>query len=265
MRSNKAIRVLIFIASVMITTIDCTGHRDAVREKGYPTRVLFIGNSLTYSNDLPDTFAKLAQAGGHEVEVEMQAPSDYTLSLHVRTPRALEKVEQQQWDFVVLQGHNYVAVDEERIEHDMYPAIRLLDAKIRETGATTLLFMTWGFRGGSPSYGYDDFFAMQTRLESTYTEIAEEIDAMVAPVGIAWKSAIEQDPKLMAVLWDQSDAIHPATAGTYLTACVFYAVIFHESPENLEFRDELSEQNARFLQGVAASTVLDNPGRWNQR
>jgi hypothetical protein len=61
-----------FSAAVMITTVGCASNRDALYEKGQPTRVLFIGNSLTYTNDLPDMFAKLAQSGGQRVEVEMQ-------------------------------------------------------------------------------------------------------------------------------------------------------------------------------------------------
>ena len=126
-----------------------------------------------------------------------------------------------------------------------------------------MLFMTWGFREGSPLYGCEDFVAMQARLDATYLEIAGEIDAPVAPVGIAWKRAIEQDPQLVEDLWISSDPVHPAPAGTYLAACVFYAVLFRESPASLEFRGELSEQNARFLQNVAAATVLESPDRWN--
>jgi hypothetical protein len=37
-------------------------------------RVLFIGNSYTYFNDLPTIFRKLAAAGGHRVDTRMVAP-----------------------------------------------------------------------------------------------------------------------------------------------------------------------------------------------
>jgi len=37
------------------------------------TRILFIGNSYSYTNDLPGMFTKLANSGGHQVETGMAA------------------------------------------------------------------------------------------------------------------------------------------------------------------------------------------------
>ena len=47
-----------------------------------PVRVLFIGNSLTFYNDLPGTFAELALSGGFEVEVGLAAQGGWTLADH---------------------------------------------------------------------------------------------------------------------------------------------------------------------------------------
>ena len=78
----------------------------------------------------------------------------------------------------------------------------------------------------------------------------------VVPAGDAWQSALKKDPSL--VLW-QEDGIHPTEAGTYLAACVFYAVIFKESPEGLSYRGNLSKEMARELQAVAAKKVMNSP------
>ena len=91
-------------------------------------------------------------------------------------------------------------------------------------------------------------------------EIADDLKAMVAPVGMAWQNVIAQKPQLE--LW-QSDGIHPTREGTYLSACVFYAAIFKQSPAGLTYRAELAEETASLLQSVAAKTVLENPKRWN--
>jgi hypothetical protein len=57
-----------------------------------PTRVLFVGNSLTFVNDLPEIFAELARSGGYALEVEMSAQGGQTLAGHARSPSTLEKI-----------------------------------------------------------------------------------------------------------------------------------------------------------------------------
>ena len=140
----------------------------------------------------------------------------------------------------------------------MYPAARLLDTEIAQTGARAVFYMTWGHRDGFPDEGHADFAAMQTQLAAGYTAIADELDAKLAPVGLAWQSALAQDPHLD--LW-KADGIHPTRTSSYLTACVFYAVIFEENPQGLAYYGGLPEEQAQFLQRVAAATVLNEGER----
>ena len=58
----------------------------------------------------------------------------------------------------------------------------------------------------------------------------------------------------MVRLW-QDDECHATLEGTYLGACVFYAVLFAANPEGLEFYGGLSPEVARFCQDVAWQTV----------
>lgn len=224
------------------------------------TRVLFIGNSLTFFNDLPGMFAELARSGGHEVEADMSARGGWTLSDHATSTMTIEKMERQNWDFVVLQEQSVVASIAEERNKQMYPAVRVLDGKSSEGDAAPILFMPWAYRDGLPSAGGKDFGDMQAQLHTGYMDIANELDAMVAPVGIAWQSGMAQNPQ--PDLW-QFDGIHPSIEGTYLTACVFYAVVFQQSPEGLAYRAGLSEEAAQFMQAIAAETVMQDPERWN--
>jgi hypothetical protein len=141
----------------------------------------------------------------------------------------------------------------------MVPAVHRLDDKIGESGASTVLFITWASRDGLPSAGFEDYAAMQAAIETGYLEAAGEIGAMVAPVGVAWQRALEGHPEL--ALW-QTDGIHPSLEGTYLAACVFYASLLGQSPEEASYLAGLPEETARFLQAVAAETVLGDPARW---
>ena len=223
-------------------------------------RVLFIGNSLTFYNDLPGMFARLAQSGGHVAQVDESSAGGGTWAGHTKSAITLGKIKQRKWDLVVLQEQSdYTAVAAQRQEL-AYPAARLLSGRVRESGATPVLFMTWGRREGLPEAGLKTYAEMQAQVEVGYMEIANDLKVMVAPVGIAWQNAIAQKPQLE--LW-QSDGIHPTREGTYLSACVFYAAIFGQSPAGLAYRAELPEETASLLQATAAKTVLENPKRWN--
>lgn len=76
----------------------------------------------------------------------------------------------------------------------------------------------------------------------------------IAPVGPAWSTTVKTHPELS--LW-QEDGSHPTERGTYLAACVFYAVVFHESPDGLTYRANLSEENAKTIQTIASTIVLN--------
>jgi hypothetical protein len=219
--------------------------------KNTMTRVLFIGNSHTFYNDLPEMFQELARAGGHEVDVDMSAQGGWSLSDHAASALSLNKIEQQDWDCVILQERASLIIDNP--EEQSYPAIRLLYDKVSEKGATLILFMTWGPRDGLPDAGYRNYDETQAQICTGYMDIASELDVMVAPVGIAWQNAIKKDPQLN--LWNV-DGSHPSREGSYLSACVFYATIFQQSPEGLTYGADLPEEIAGFLQTVAAETVL---------
>ncbi len=115
--------------------------------------------------------------------------------------------------------------------------------------------MTWAFKEGISI----DLVAglkyresrdeMQTEIASHYINIAKELDAMLAPAGIAFMRCTTQFPEIE--LWDE-DENHPSPAGTYLSACVLYNVLYDQSPEGLAYFGDLDEQTAGKLQLIAA-------------
>jgi len=216
------------------------------------TRVLFIGNSHTFFNDLPEMFAELSRSGGYEVEVDMSAQGGWSLADHASSAITLSKIEQQEWDYIILQERTSLIIDNP--EDHMYPAIRILCEKIRAQDATPILFMIWGPRDGLPLTGCKNFHDTLSCIYSNCMDIAHEQDLMVAPVGIAWQKGIERDPQVN--LWD-SDGSHPSREGSYLAACVFYVIIFNQNPEGLTYRAGLTKEKAYFLQNIAVDTVLD--------
>lgn len=245
--SMKRFLLILFVVLVLsscTSAYECTDPQDASC-----TRVLFLGNSLTYYNDLPNMFAQLARSGKHKVEVGMYAPGGWSFQDHVNSVESIGAIQSQKWTYVVLQEQSAVpAVEGWRI-YNMYPAARSLVPQVRSSGATPLFYLTWARRDGFPDYGMYDFESMQAQVNNAYYSIAAELDVPVVPVGSAWRLALVQHPEVTLF---QEDGNHPTEEGSYLAACVFYGAIFHESPVGLRYRGGLPKEIAAVLQAVAA-------------
>ncbi len=222
-------------------------------------RVLFLGNSYTAVNDLPDTLARLAWAGGDRMEVAAQAPGGWSLLDHLSSPGTAALIATSRWDFVVLQEQSEIPAVEQLRQTAMYPAVRRLATVVRGTGAAPLLFVTWAHQTGWPQNGLPDFATMQAAIDDGYRAIAGELHLAMAPVGPAWLQLVAHQSS--PDLW-QGDGSHPTGKGTYLAACVFYAAIFGRSPVGLGWHPWISDGDATLAQRVAATTVLDDRSEW---
>lgn len=246
---------LLVLASGCVPGADCSGGgQDSC------TRVLFVGNSYTFVNDLPGMFARLARSGGHAVQTGMAAQGGWRLADHVNSPDTLDKIKSAKWDYIVLQEQSQIPASEQARSAQMYPAARALVSRVQQSGARPIFFMTWAHRAGWPENGLNSCEDMQSQIDYGYLGIARELGAPLAPVGVAWSTIRLQNPELD--LW-QADGSHPTTQGSYLAACVFYAVIFRQGPEGLTYRAGLTEAAAKVLQAAAASIVLGSPQQWN--
>jgi len=185
--------------------------------------------------------------------------------------QAVAAIKRSGWDYVVLQEQSTLGfapmvnglptIADPKVFQEY---ARLFDAEIKKTGAQTVFYLTWA-RQNAPE--------TQAQLSAAYQAIANELKAKLAPVGLAWAAALEQNPGLALHREDKS---HPTPAGTYLAACVFYATLYEQSPAGLtgvvmgqspELLDgrieseemvELARLNAaeaKFLQQVAWDTV----------
>src|SRR5262245_3422207 len=76
------------------------------------TRGLFIGNSYTYFNNLPQMLSRLAKSAPshYEMETEMVTVSGATLKRHWEEGRALEAIKRGAWNYVVLQEFSTLGV-----------------------------------------------------------------------------------------------------------------------------------------------------------
>jgi hypothetical protein len=184
-----------------------------------PLRVLFIGNSYTYFNNLPELLRAVAasQKDGPRIETEASLSGGKSLQWHWENSRALEAIRRGGWDFVVLQEHSLLG----RLPGEgAQPAIgdptsyfdfaKKFDAEIKAVGARTVLYATWA-REGYPE--------QQRRLDDAFTQLARQVNAVIVPAGLAWTIAKIEAPELRLHMPDRS---HPTMTGSYLHALLFY-------------------------------------------
>jgi hypothetical protein len=65
--------------------------------------LLFIGNSLTYYNEMPSLFQNIANAKGKEVNVEYYAPGGTGFVNHVYDNNVYDLFASRVWDVIILQ------------------------------------------------------------------------------------------------------------------------------------------------------------------
>ena len=254
-------RRLLAVCLVVLAVAGCSASAADCGDTGSATsctRILFVGNSFTYVNDLPATFAQLARSGGHPVQTGMAAQGGFRLADHLTSGDTMTALRSARWTFVALQEQSQLPAIATLRRSQMDPAARSLAGLVRAGGASPIFFVTWAHRAGWPENGLPTYESMQRQIDAGYLAIARELGTPVSPVGPAWLAITQRHAELE--LW-QADGVHPTPAGTYLAACVFYAAIFHQTPVGLAYAG-LPGDTAKTLQEFAATTVLADPGEW---
>jgi len=231
-----AIFVAVSLAGVSLRGVAGKGTAATTKpSKTTPVRVLFLGNSYTYGNKLPQVVASLAAADktARPLQVKMVASGGKDLVWHANNKASQKAIAAGDWDYVILQDQSLTpALMPQRTRK----GAALLDAAITKSGAKTMFFMTWQ-RRPTPELlkKYPD---MHKRNSRTYMDLGRELKAAVAPVGYAWKMAYDANPNLPLYAKDNS---HPSRMGTYLTACVFYSTIYNKPPTGLPAKVTISK------------------------
>ena len=231
--------------------------------------VLFIGNSYTYVNDLPNLVKEIALSFGDTLIHDSSTPGGANFNGHSSSTQTLAKINQQQWDYVVLQAQSQeLSFSPFQVASDSYPYAEILVDSIFANSSCTepLFFMTWGRKYGDQSNcqfypPVCTYLGMQQRLRESYLDMTFTHNTSCSPVGMAWKKSIEIDSTLNLY---SSDNSHPSIYGSYLAACTFYTSIFKKSAVGSSYwPNAIDSATAYSLQQIGSSTVLDSLSIWN--
>jgi len=198
----------------------CAASAGGAQQQDSPSglRVLFIGNSLTASNDLPGMVkALIDSAATGPISVTTVAYPNFGLEDHWSTGRARQVIREGEWDFVVLQqGPSATEGRPSLLEYSE----RFAD-EIRARGAEPALYMVWPTRAR--------VFDLDGVSES-YRMAAERAGGLLLPVGDAWRIAWARDASLPLY---GPDGFHPSPMGSYLGALVMVGELTGRLPVGL--------------------------------
>jgi len=218
---------------------------------GAAPRLLFVGNSLTYVNDLPAMVESVAAQAGRPVpETETVGFPDFALEDHWAEGTARRRMEQARWDFVILQqGPSSLPEN----QANLITWTERFAPLIRGAGADPVLYMVWPSR---------DRMAAFPMVRDSYRNAAARVGGIFAPAGEAWRVALAEDP---AVTVYGSDGFHPAPAGTYLAAVVILCRVSPFDPltlpRTIPNSPDIPEATVLALQRAAAAALRDQPAR----
>lgn len=256
MKCTRRTFLWLVVAALTVPAASVAAAATEPSEKPRPLRVLFIGNSYTaYNGTVPKVVKQLADHAKRPLDVERSVSGGKSLEWHWNEGDARPAIEKGKWDYVVLQDHSLQAIDKPEL---LAEYARKFDELIKKQGARTLFYLTWA-RQHQPE--------KQAVITKAYVNAARELSASVAPVGIAWQRVLRERPDVVLHFDDRS---HPNVAGTYLTACVFYAALFDEPPPNLVPKisnqrtgdpEQVPAELATYLRTVAFE-VVRSPGTW---
>lgn len=229
-------------------------------------KVLFIGNSYTEVNNLPQIVANVAASAGDVLLFDSNTPGGYRLLQHTTNTVTQNKIMANDWDYVVLQGQSQEPIINQDNFH--YGAGDLKNMiKQNNPCSTPILYMTWGRKNGDPINCPNipvmcTYEGMDTALKNAYLEVAAHLRMEVSPVSVVWKYLRQNYPNIELY---QADESHPSAAGSYAAACCFYATIFKKDPTLITFNYDLSPADAAVIRIAAKLNVYDNLSTWDYK
>ncbi len=226
------------------------------------TNVLFIGNSITYFNDMPQTFKNIANSKGDSTDVTVYAPGGTGFINHVNDANVYDLFRQGNWDFVILQpGSNESPGYSEPISQTLLRAKTLKDSIQLYNPCAKILFyeISYGVWGNTPD-NMNTYNATMDLIRGNMEYLADSTDLSFVPAGEAMRT--EWNNNNSTLLWGSAGDIHPNAKGSYIIACSFYSSIFHKPSLGTNVRNTLSPTVALAYQKLADSIVLNNLSNW---
>lgn len=223
-------------------------------------KVLFIGNSITYYNNMPYLFRDIANNKGKKVSVSMYAPGGTGFLNHVFDPNVYSLFRNNVWDVVVLQpGSGESAGATNPVNLTIQYGHTLIDSiKTYSPCANVYLYqIPYGVPSAST---YNVYFNVQTTIRDSVLKMADALQVPMAPAGECFRPYYLQNQNIL--LHGVYNNIHPSLYGSYLVACAFYCSVFQDSSGGCTYYGGIPQDTAIKFHAIADSVVLQHLSAW---
>lgn len=230
-----------------------------------PQRVLFIGNSYTGVNKLPEVFLEVVKSSGRPAPVvKSSTPGGRTLKQQLGIVPSMKLIDEGGWDVVVLQGQSQepaIAEKDRAVRKEFQESAAELCKRVRAKSPKAKIFFYetwarhpdyWKVRGEKWVDVGADPKEMQSRLRGWYGVVAKDNGAAFVPCGDAWELNYAADKPVRLHAKDNS---HPEFVGTYLNALIFFGKIYDVKTPAPKWSGKLDEAQAKLMQGYASQVL----------
>lgn len=211
---------------------------------------LFLGNSYTYYNELWDVFRKVCAGAGYSVTVDhvnCRYLDELLDAQYECCGQFQEKMDTQKYDYVFMQEQSLRPI----LHYDLFEnAATAISEKVRKNGASCVFYQTWGRKTGSADLTANHLTneSMTKSLAEAYRKAGAKLNIPVSPAGKAFYQIYTTHPEIELYF---PDLTHPTKYGTYLAALCHFATVTGESPAEVTYNGDLSEEQAALLKQTA--------------
>lgn len=202
--------ILFFLLSFFCTACDKSANT-SIQANLKDSTLLFVGNSLTYSNNLPQLVVNIAKSKGLNIKAEMLALPNYALVDHLADGNLQKMIGEKKYTFVIVQQGPSSQADGRALLFEAAPKIKGL---CDNSGAKLAFFMVW------PAYANYNTFG---GVIKNYTEAAITTHSILCSAGTIWKDYIDRTNDLS---YYDNDLFHPSLKGSQVAAEAIYAALF---------------------------------------
>lgn len=274
----------ILLILITITTISCKSQQKKLAKE---INVLFIGNSLTYFYDMPQTVQKMLNETNPNIRIEQSTFPGQSLDGHLsdiitsRTENGINtrkkeegekteteiKIAEKKWDVVILQTGTISVLIPENRELITNKAISEIKKLVSNPNCKFILFNTWPSKNEYPKqYCYPsrmidksilkerccsptlENLEQETNLiNESYDSVARKNNLLKSDNGNKFYEVLTKYPEIELY----EDDSHPNKYGAFLNACIFYQMLTNKKASELKFTGEIEPKIAELLKQIA--------------
>ena len=196
-------------------------------------KILFIGNSYTFFNDMPNLLELLAKENGKRLTADSVTKGGRRLYENLREDdehgaRIKALIGENDYDALILQEQSFLAiVDYESFLGGIRDLVALVNAK------RNILYATWGRKSGSEKLTELGLTSeeMTNKLTEAYISAAKRVKAEISHVGKTFLRISKDFPNIDIY---KPDLSHPSYIGSVVAAICHYRTLFGEMPKSVD-------------------------------